>query len=201
MTLTSFRDTVGDVAQGSQRAAPTAQKSFFVSKIKSLVLKVPDPLVAVLRIGTFIGAINGVLSTLGMLQLFIATLATNSMAAGLAVFVTGGNAVNGFPRRFLSLTQMSVFGVPISKAHPHCDLLIAGFFLRFRSYGRANFAIGGNEEVARLSGVPICRIKIIDYIVDGWWFRLCLMCRLLLSSAVRVSRVVLEIFLAPRLVY
>ena len=133
-----------------------AQWPFFIS------------MAAGLFIGAFIGAINGILSTFGKLQPFIATLATMSVAAGLAVFITGGNTVNGFPTWFLGLTQMSLFGIPIQGLILILTFLIAGFFLRFRPYGRALFAIGGNEEVARLSGVPVRRIKIIVYIIAGF---------------------------------
>jgi ribose transport system permease protein len=124
-------------------------------------------LIAGLAIGAFIGAVNGVLATFGKLQPFIATLATMSIAAGLAVFITGGNTVNGFPEWFLGLTQTSILGIPIQGLILVATFLIAGFFLKFRPYGRALFAIGGNQEVARLSGVPIRRIKITVYIIAG----------------------------------
>ena len=45
--------------------------------------------------------------------------------------------------------------------------LIAAFFLRNRPFGRALYAIGGNDEVARLSGLPVRRIKITVYVLSG----------------------------------
>lgn len=120
-----------------------------------------------LLVGAAIGLLNGILSTYGKLQPFIATLATMSAAAGLAVFVTGGNPVNGFPDWFLGLTTMSVAGLPIQGLILVTIFLVAAFWLRFRPSGRALYAIGGNEEVARLSGIPIRRTKLAVYTIAG----------------------------------
>ncbi|MEY4996890.1 MAG: hypothetical protein RLY59_294 [Actinomycetota bacterium] len=123
--------------------------------------------IAGLVTGALIGLLNGILATVGKLQPFIATLATMSAATGLAVFITGGNTVNGFPDWFLALTQIRVLGIPLQALIMFAVFLLAAFWLRFRPGGRALFAIGGNEEVARLSGVPVRRTKIIVYTVAG----------------------------------
>lgn len=120
-----------------------------------------------LAVGALVGLINGVLVTVGRLQPFIATLATMSAAAGLAVFITGGNTINGFPDWFLSLTRMSLLGIPIQGIILIAVFLLAAFWLRFRPGGRALYAIGGNEEVARLSGIPIKRLKLTVYTLAG----------------------------------
>ena len=117
--------------------------------------------------GALIGLINGLLATLGKLQPFIATLATMSAATGLAVFITGGNTVNGFPEWFTAITRGKIFEVPLQAFILLAVFLIAWFWLRFRPGGRALFAIGGNEEVARLSGVPVRRTKVIVYTLAG----------------------------------
>lgn len=120
-----------------------------------------------LVVGALIGLLNGVLATYGKLQPFIATLATMSAAAGLAVFVTGGNPVTGFPEWFLALTTMSIAGLPIQGVILVLIFGVAAFWLRFRPTGRSLYAIGGNEEVARLSGIPIRRIKLAVYTIAG----------------------------------
>ncbi len=120
-----------------------------------------------LLVGALIGLLNGVLATYGKLQPFIATLATMSAAAGLAVFVTGGNPVNGFPDWFLALTTTSFAGIPLQGIILVLVFLVAAFWLRFRPSGRALYAIGGNEEVARLSGIPIRRTKLAVYTIAG----------------------------------
>ena len=124
-------------------------------------------LVGGLAVGALIGLINGVLTAYGKLQPFIATLATMSAAAGLALFLTNGNPVNGFPEWFLAITSTSFLGIPIEGIVLILIFAFTAFWLRYRPSGRALYAIGGNEEVARLSGLPIRRAKIAVYIIAG----------------------------------
>ena len=124
-------------------------------------------IVAGLLVGALVGLLNGLLTAYGRLQPFIATLATMSAAAGLAVFITKGNPINGFPEGFLALTTSSILGIPVQGLILIGVFAIAAFWLHFRPSGRALYAIGGNEEVARLSGVPIRRTKIAVYVIAG----------------------------------
>jgi len=127
-------------------------------------------LVAVLvgvLVGAAIGVINGLLSTYARIQPFVATLATMSAAAGLALFITNGNPVTGFPEPFLSLTSTYILGFPLEGIILVAVYVIAAFWLRFRPSGRALYAIGGNEEVARLSGINVRALKVRVYVTAG----------------------------------
>ena len=127
-------------------------------------------LVAVLvgiLVGAVIGLINGLLSTYARIQPFVATLATMSAAAGLALFITNGNPVTGFPEAFLSLTSTYILGFPLEGIILVAVYVIAAFWLRFRPSGRALYAIGGNEEVARLSGINVRGLKVRVYVTAG----------------------------------
>ena len=124
-------------------------------------------LLAGLAVGALIGLLNGVLTTYGRLQPFIATLATMSAAAGLAVFITSGNPINGFPDWFLAITTSSIAGIPVQGVVLIGIFGLTAFWLRFRPSGRALYAIGGNEEVARLAGIPVRRAKIAVYVIAG----------------------------------
>lgn len=121
-----------------------------------------------LLIGALLGMTNGVLVAFGKLQPFVATLATMSAAAGLALFVTKGNTVNGFPSWFLELTRADIFGIPVQGIILISIFLFTAFWLRYRPSGRALYAIGGNEEVARLSGIAIKRTKVTVYAIAGF---------------------------------
>ncbi len=121
-----------------------------------------------LALGAFCGLVNGILVTFGRMQPFIATLATMSAATGLALYVTGGNPVNGFPAWFAAIATTAVAGVPLQGVVLVLTFAIAAFFLRSRPFGRALYAIGGNDEVARLSGLPVRRIKITVYVLSGF---------------------------------
>lgn len=120
-----------------------------------------------LLVGALVGLINGVLSTYGRIQPFVATLATMSAAAGLALYITNGNPINDFPDWYTAITANKVMGLPISVYLLIAVFLVAAFWLRFRPGGRALYAVGGNAEVARLSGLNVTRIKITVYVLAG----------------------------------
>lgn len=121
-----------------------------------------------LGVGAGVGFVNGVLSTYGRIQPFVATLATMSACAGLALYLTDGNPINGFPSWYLALTSTDVLGLPLEGLILVAVYLIAAFWLRFRPSGRALYAVGGNAEVARLSGLNVTRIKIGVYVIAGF---------------------------------
>ena len=124
-------------------------------------------LVAGLLVGALIGLINGILLTVGKVQAFVATLATMSAALGLALVVTNGNTINGFPEWFGNLTHTKVLGIPLQAYAMAATYLVLAFWLRFRPRGRALYAIGGNDEVARLSGLPVRRLKTLVFVIAG----------------------------------
>lgn len=124
-------------------------------------------LVVGLLIGALVGLINGVLATYARIQPFVATLATLSAGAGLALFITDGNPVTEFPDWFLTLTSADVLGFPVEGIILIAVYLIAAFWLNFRPSGRALYAIGGNEEVARLSGINVRALKVRVYVISG----------------------------------
>jgi simple sugar transport system permease protein len=125
-------------------------------------------------VGLLVGAINGVIIVGGRLQPFIVTLAMMVTALGVARLTagqnnavlpvyTGTNAVAGFDRlRSLVLGVLPVPGVFFLAA-----VLLYGIVLRFTTFGRYVYAIGGNEEAARLSGIDVAGTKIATYAISG----------------------------------
>jgi len=118
--------------------------------------------------GVLIGVLNGILSTYGRIQPFVATLATMSACSGLALYVTNGQPINDFPDWYVAITDNSVLGLPLEGLILVGTYLVAAFWLRFRPSGRALYAVGGNAEVARLSGLNVTRIKIRVYATAGF---------------------------------
>jgi ribose transport system permease protein len=132
-------------------------------------VEVPWPVAMVLGLvlGMAVGLLNGILTSYGKVQAFAATLATMSAAAGMALFITKGNTINGFPEWFGVLTD-DVFGsVPVQGILLVAIYLLIGAWLRYRPGGRALYAIGGNEEAARLSGLPVRWAKTRVYMIAG----------------------------------
>ncbi|TNF17908.1 MAG: ABC transporter permease [Rhodobacteraceae bacterium] len=120
-----------------------------------------------LGVGALVGLINGVLSTYGRIQPFVATLATMSACSGLALFVTNGGPVTGFPDWFTAFASTRILGLPLESLLMVAIYLAVAYWLTFRPTGRALYAIGGSEEVARLSGIDTRRVKVLVYILAG----------------------------------
>ena len=129
------------------------------------------PMLAValgLGLGVACGCINGLLITFGQLQPFIVTLGTLSLFRALALIYTGGNPVLGVPTAFRRLfaSEISIFPVPVVVV---AGLgVVASVLLARTPLGEYIFAVGGNEEAARISGVPIARTKIAAYALSGF---------------------------------
>ncbi|MBZ9996255.1 ABC transporter permease [Mesorhizobium sp. BH1-1-4] len=125
-------------------------------------------------VGLLFGAINGFIIVGGRLQPFIVTLAMMVTALGIARLTagqnnavlpvyTGSNATADF-----ELLRSLVFGViPMPGLFFLGAIVIYGAVLRFTPFGRYVYAIGGNEEAARLSGIAAGRVKIATYAVSG----------------------------------
>ena len=121
-----------------------------------------------LATGGAAGLINGLLITYGRLPPFVATLAMLSMARGAALVVTGGQPISGYPEWFRLVATYDLFGViPLSVLLVALLYVLAWLYLRYRPVGRALYAIGGNEEVARLSGINVRSAKLKVYTLSG----------------------------------
>jgi ribose transport system permease protein len=129
----------------------------------------PVAVMAALATGIAVGVVNGLFVTLGRLPAFIATLATLSMARGLALVVSEGRPISGFPDEFRTITSGRIVGdVPVSIGLTIILFVLGGMALRHTVFGRAVYALGGSEEVARLSGIRIVRLKVAIYALAGF---------------------------------
>ncbi len=128
-----------------------------------LVLAVP----LALMFGILCGLINGILIDRGGLPPFIVTLGMMSIARGAALVITEGRPVSGFDEAFRSLATARIGFVPAPVLIMAAVYLIAHFVLTRTTLGRYVYALGGNEEAARLSGVRIHLHKSVVYAVSG----------------------------------
>ncbi|MGL4653325.1 ABC transporter permease [Cetobacterium sp.] len=119
-------------------------------------------------LGFILGAINGLIISKMKLQPFIVTLGTMSIYRGLAYTITGGWPVLNIPDNFRLMVDGTIFGI-IPKSIIGLFLLgVMGYFILKRTtIGTYIYAIGGNEEATRLSGVNINRNKLIAYGLSG----------------------------------
>ncbi len=122
-------------------------------------------------VGLVVGYFNGVCVTILRLPPMIATLGTMSMARGIAYTITGGYPIGSLPDNFkfigLGNIGFGSFQIPTPIVLMVVLAALAGFFLRKTVIGRWIYAIGGNEEGARISGVRVNRIKRLVYAISG----------------------------------
>ena len=119
---------------------------------------------ATLAMGAVAGLINGLLITKVRIAPFIVTLGVYSILRGVAYTVTTkpvGRAAPGF----LRLYDLKLGAVPLLVIFLALLLLVGIFVLRRMTFGRYIYAIGGNEQVARLSGIRVDRVKIGVYVL------------------------------------
>ncbi len=130
---------------------------------------VPLPLALLAGLGTGLGCgiLNGLLITFGRLPPFIATLGMMSVARGAALLFTDGRPISGFDEGFRWLATGELLFIPMPVVVMVVVYAIAHFVLRRTRFGRYVFAIGGNEEAALLSGVPVRFHKTMVYGVGG----------------------------------
>lgn len=126
-----------------------------------------------LLVGVFTGLLNGLMITRLKLPPFIATLGTMMVTRGVALTVTNANAWPA-PQGFGNLGNGTVFGMgPQFPGIPYPVLImiavaiIFGFILSKTRLGRYTYAIGSNQEAARLSGIKVDQVKMISYVFCG----------------------------------
>lgn len=128
----------------------------------------PVAMAVALVVGALCGVFSGLLVTRGNLPPFIATLATMSIARGLANMVTDGSQIVGYPDWFSALSIVRHFGfLSVTVALFLVLTVLAAIYMKYRAGGRALYAIGGNSEVARLAGIPVKRVTLGVYAACG----------------------------------
>ncbi|GAA4613100.1 ABC transporter permease [Actinoallomurus liliacearum] len=117
--------------------------------------------------GGVIGALNAFLIVGMRINPVITTLGTMYIGRGLANVVAGGSPVTGVPFSFNDLATSDVGPVPVPVAIFAVTALVMIFVERKTILGRWTVASGGNQEAARLSGIPINRTRVTLYILSG----------------------------------
>ena len=120
-----------------------------------------------LFVGSTVGFVNGLGVTFGRVQPFVMTLGMLGIARGLAFIYTGGMPIPVLVKSFLFIGNGYILGVPVPAIIFLSLVIIAGLVLRYTPYGRYVYALGSNEEAARLSGVNVNLIKTSVYALSG----------------------------------
>ncbi|MDI9595376.1 MAG: ABC transporter permease [Atribacterota bacterium] len=124
-------------------------------------------ILALFACAVFFGFLNGVLAATERAHPFIITLGTMTFLQGIAVVISRGSPINGMGGLYELIGIRDIFGLPAPSIIFIGLLILSHFFLRNIPLGRYAFAIGGNQEASRLSGIRISRMKIALYALNG----------------------------------
>lgn len=120
-------------------------------------------------VGIFIGAVNGFVITKLKIVPFIATLAVQMAVRGIAYIMTDMKSISVSENApaFPILGRGYFYGVPIPVIILVLVMLIMVFVCKRTSFGRSLYAIGGNEDAAKMMGIKVARNKALAYILTG----------------------------------
>lgn len=120
-----------------------------------------------IAVGTAVGALIGYIISATKMQPFVVTLAAMVSLRGIAYVYTNNGTVSGLGDK-LSFLMQPVLGIPFSAWIMLATTVVAAFLLFGTVFGRRLYALGGNEEAARYAGVPLTRIRIAAYAINGF---------------------------------
>jgi rhamnose transport system permease protein len=126
-------------------------------------------LVMGIGLGLLLGAINGLLITLGKLPPLIATLASMSIFRGMVIVFSGGEWVNTYriAPSFLQLTRVLVLGIPMLIWYAILVALGITLMMKYTRLGRQIYALGSNPNAADVAGIPKNKVTFIVYLISG----------------------------------
>lgn len=122
----------------------------------------------ILLVGTGLGAFNGFLCIKLKIHPLIITLGTAQIFKGVGYIINRSRNIMGFPDSFRWFGQAYIWGIPVPVIVMILVALIGSFILTKTYFGRRVFALGGNEEAARLAGVNNNQMKVILFMVCGF---------------------------------
>lgn len=159
-----------DLSVGSVAAFAGAVSAGLIAR-NGLPIELALP--AALLVGFTLGAVNGALVVYGKLPPFIATLAMLGVARSFTLVYTEGRPISRLGDAYRFIGRGDIGGIPTPVIIALCVVLILGLLLTRTRFGLHIYAIGGNEETARLAGVSVNRVKLLTFGLSGFLAALC----------------------------
>ncbi len=134
-----------------------------------MVAGVPIPLAVLAGVvmGCVFGLINGVIISYGRVPAFIATLGMMGIARGFGLALHDGKPVAGLPATFEKIASANLGGIPSFVFYTVIIYIIMFVILERTKFGRYIYAIGGNRDAARLSGIKVKLVEMLVYLFSG----------------------------------
>ncbi|MGD9807145.1 MAG: ribose ABC transporter permease [Deferribacterales bacterium] len=156
-----------DLSVGSILAICGAVSAFMIAHDYGVAVS----LFTTLSLGTILGMLAGVAITKGKVQPFIATLVGMTLLRGATLVFTDGKPIStGYEEAadiYAWFGTGYIFGIPVPVVLMIAVFAVSYYVLKHTRFGRYVYAIGGNEEASRLSGVRVSRVKIAVYAISG----------------------------------
>lgn len=125
-------------------------------------------ILAGIALAIVIGGCNGALAAWCPSHPFVVTLGVMILLQGIAIQITSGVPISNIDGRLLSVATGRLAGLPYPVWIAGFVMLCCGLVLRYTVFGRRLYALGGNEQAARLAGLRVKRTKILLYAVSGF---------------------------------
>ena len=148
------------VVAASMAQTPDYAAAFY----PGLQLPLIVPLIAACAVGALVGLINGSLVAKARIPPFIATLGTYTAIRGVAMLYTGGRPISNLTDDYNFIGQGDVFGLPVPILILVIMAIVTHILYAHTKFGKYIYAIGGNEQAARVSGINAARYKMLIYV-------------------------------------
>lgn len=145
-----------------------------IAVLTSMLMKwyhfpIPAAILIGLLTGILLGMFNGIAAIKLKVHPLIITLGTMTIFQGISYIISKSNSIYGLDPAFKFIGQGYVFGIPFCVILMVIAALIGSFILNKTYFGRYIYALGGNEEAARLAGVNISVIKLVVFAMCGFF--------------------------------
>lgn len=167
-----------DLSVGSLVALCSVSGAMLMNKGVPMAIAV----IASIIIGAAAGFITGGVTAKLKLHSFLVTLALMTALRGLAQTMTNGRPVAGLPDGFGKIASASIGPVPLLVIYMIVLYAIFMYVMKYTAFGRSIYAVGSNQESARLSGINIEMVKTMVFVLSG---ALCGIAGVLLTAKVR----------------
>jgi ribose transport system permease protein len=152
-----------DMSVGSVVAFTGAMTAMLMTKGVPVVVGI---LVGI-AIGALVGLFNGFIIAKIGINPFVTTLASLSLFRGLTLIISKGQNISGLGETFNLVGQAKLLGIQLPIWYAIILVIIGDILLRKSRFFRQNYYIGGNEKAAKLSGIDVDKIKILNYVIVG----------------------------------
>ena len=144
-----------------------------VAGVSAAMLAHPDtypvfvPVLAGLFAGLLLGSFNGFIITKSKIAPFIVTLGTMTIGRGLALILSNGRPVSNLSDTFVFIGSGKIIGIPVLILILIIMFILCTIILNKTILGRYIYAVGGNEQASRASGINVTQVKMAVYSISG----------------------------------